>query len=178
MGGQTLRARTQRQRPQAAPSCSQHKHPPDTGSTLSPWGTANRPVQKVLTLPSISPVQPHSLLPECYFMKKFKGRDIYQWPTLKVILKFCLNPRVVLKSSSLMSGRIPGESPQLDKELPASILAFIPNGGKCIAIREIPQTLSQGSALRKPPQPPTWATVPDFPLHHILVIMAPKRKWL
>lgn len=104
-------SQTQSQGPKAEPqdafSCSlPHPSPQTQAAAPSPWGTANRSAPKVLpdTLPSISLAQFHPFAPSMLVHEGIERRRHLSLLNPQGILKSCLNPRAVLKSSSLLFG--------------------------------------------------------------------------
>lgn len=114
------RSQTQSQGPKAeAPGCfllqPPHPTPQTQAAAPSPWGTANRSAPKVLpdTLPSISLAQFHLFAPSMLGHEGIERRRHLSLFNPQGILKSCLNPRAVLKSSSLLFGGwgVPGGAP-------------------------------------------------------------------
>lgn len=106
-----LRAGAQRQSPQDAPSCSlPHPSPQTQAAGPSPWGTTNRSAPRVLpeTLPSISLAQSYPFAPSVLFHEGIERRRHLSLLSPHGILKSCLKPRAVLKSSSLLAGGMGG----------------------------------------------------------------------
>lgn len=92
------------------PAASPSPSPQTQAAAPSPWGTTNRSAPKVLpdTLPSISLAQFHPFALSVLFHEGIERGRHLSLLSPQGILESCLNPRAVLKSSSLLAGGMGG----------------------------------------------------------------------